>query len=357
MRVVQLLPVYTWGDAIGNEVAALHSYFKEKGLDAAIVAAAVAPSVKDEEVKEPNFLTQLGKHDVAILHLSTAHPLNGAFAELPCQKVIRYHNITPPEYFEPYNPVMAEVCRDGLQQTAYLSDKCDYCIADSEWNKRDLINLGYKCPIAVVPVVIPLDDFVAPPSSKVLNTYSGLSGSNIVFTGRIAPNKCHHDIIRSFALYKKVFDLDAKLFLVGNYSKGELYHQKLIEYVDALGVRDVYFTGHVTFEEILAYYHIADAFLCMSEHEGFCVPIVEAMHFGIPIVAFDSTAVGMTLGSGGLLLQDKNPIEVAAALGAVCTNKDIRASIADCQAVRLKELAADKAAELFLHVLQENKVS
>ena len=102
-----------------------------------------------------------------------------------------------------------------------------------------------------------------------------------------------------------------RLFFVGKYAGMEAYYEQLKRYVEALDLKDVYFTGHIKFDEILAYYRTADVFVCMSEHEGFCVPLVEAMYFGVPIVAYDSSAIADTLGNGGILTEDKDPKLVA----------------------------------------------
>ena len=156
--------------------------------------------------------------------------------------------------------------------------------------------MGYTCPIDVCPILIPFSDYEKEPDRRVLRRYKGDGKTNLLFVGRIAPNKKQENVIRAFYFYHKYYSPDSRLFLVGSWSGMESYYERLCDYVKALGIAEhVVFTGHIRFDEILAYYHLADVFLCMSEHEGFCVPLVEAMYFHVPIVAYSCAAVPDTL--------------------------------------------------------------
>lgn len=205
----------------------------------------------------------------------------------------------------------------------FLADKVDYCLAVSEFNKQNLRELGYKVPIDVLPVIIPFDDYKRKPNQDILERYKD-GKHNIIFTGRVAPNKCHQDVIAAFACYKKYYDSKARLFLVGSYNETDTYYRKLKKYIELLGLDDVVFTGHIKFEEILAYYSVADVFVCMSEHEGFCVPLIEAMFFGVPIIAYNCTAVPSTLGDAGILVDKKDSIETAALINKVILDSNLR---------------------------------
>ena len=143
--------------------------------------------------------------------------------------------------------------------------------------------MGYTCPIDVLPILIPFDDYAKTPSQQVIDRYSD-GYTNLIFTGRIAPNKRQEDVIRAFYDYKKFYNPKSRLILVGGHNGMERYYHRLKSYINALELEDVVFPGHIKFDEILAYYKIADVFLCQSEHEGFCVPLVEAMYFDVPVV-------------------------------------------------------------------------
>ena len=196
--------------------------------------------------------------------------------------------------------------------------------------------MGYTCPIDVLPILIPFDDYAKTPSQQVIDRYSD-GYTNLIFKGRIAPNKRQEDVIRAFYDYKKFYNPKSRLILVGGHNGMERYYHRLKSYINALELEDVVFPGHIKFDEILAYYKIADVFLCQSEHEGFCVPLVEAMYFDVPVVAYDSSAIAGTLGGGGFLLKDKNPVETAGVINRVVTDEALRTQIIKNQQARLAD--------------------
>ena len=309
-RIVQIVPVMSYGDAIGNNILAMDDAFQEAGFESLVYA-----DVIDSRVRRRNVIPFSRLRDredqLIIYHLGTGSPLSREAASLRGKFAIHYHNITPPEFFEGYSMQIAKACREGLQDVAWLKDKPAFCIADSEFNRQDLIRMGYTCPIEVVPILIAFEDYRKKPDQTVIDQYRKEGLYNIVFTGRVAPNKKQEDLIRSFYYYHKHYNPSSMLHIVGGDSGG-LYSENLARYVECLGLEDsVHFTGHVPFSQILSYYRLADLFLCLSEHEGFCVPLVEAMFFRVPIIAYDAAAVGDTLGDGGILLNDKDPRFVA----------------------------------------------
>jgi glycosyltransferase involved in cell wall biosynthesis len=352
MRVIQLLPTLAYGDAVGNDTIAIKKILKDMGYDTQIYAESITPSLLEKGIGvNIAKLPRLEANDVLIYHLSTGSELNYKFAEFKGRKIAVYHNVTPPEFFQGYDYTLEQLTQKGLDGVRFLESKVDYCLADSEFNKENLTKIGYKVPIDILPIVVPFDDYKKKPSQDVLEKYQD-DKHNIIFAGRVAPNKCHQDIIAAFACYKKYYDSEARLFLVGSYQESDTYYRKLKRYVELLEVEDVVFTGHITFEEILAYYRIADAFLCMSEHEGFCVPLVEAMFFGIPIIAYNCTAVPLTLGDGGILVNKKDPIETAALINRIISDKDLREIIRKNQKMRLEEFRYEKIAEMFRRYLK-----
>ena len=352
MRVIQIIPTLAYGDAVGNDTLALKKVLKDMGYKTQIYAESIAPPLDAKAALDIRKLQGLNEKDVLIYHLSTGSQLNFDFAEYKCRKIIIYHNITPPDFFRRYDNFFEQICRWAIEGARFLADKADYCLADSLFNKCNLEEMGYKTPIDVLPIIIPFDEYNKKPDQDILKKYQD-GRHNIVFTGRVAPNKCHQDIIAAFACYKKYYDSDARLFLVGSYRESDTYYRKLKQYVDLLGVEDVVFTGHIKFEEILAYYHVADVFLCMSEHEGFCVPLVEAMFFGIPIIAFNSTAVPMTLGDGGILVDKKDPIETAALINKVISDSKLQHFIRENQKRKLKDFQYEKIVGMFCSYLEK----
>ena len=183
--------------------------------------------------------------------------------KLPCKKVLRYHNITPPVFFHGYDADAEKATKNGLKQVKELAPYIDFGLPVSEFNRHDLQEMGYKCPIEILPILIQFEDYAQKPSEKVIKKYKdGIT--NILFVGRMAPNKKVEDVISAFHYYKTHYDKTARLFLVGSFSEENKYYQMLVKHIAKLGVKDVIFPGHIPFDEILGYYSVADVFLCMS---------------------------------------------------------------------------------------------
>lgn len=355
MRVIQVLPVLAFGDAVGNDARALKNVLKNAGYNTQIYAAHIDERLSKGTALPYERIGQVNREDIIIYHLSTGHPLNEKVKELDGKLVIRYHNVTPSHFFKNYNYELYQSCKSGVQSVKELAKSADYVLADSEFNRQDLLEYGYTCEIEVVPILIPFADYEKEPNEKVLSTYQNDNYINILFTGRIAPNKKQEDLIDIFYYYKKYINSKSRLFLVGSHPKGDIYEKQLRDYVETLGLKDVVFTGQVGFDEILAYYKLADVFLCMSEHEGFCVPLVEAMYFDVPVVARNTTAIGDTLGGSGILLQDNEPIMAAEMINRVLTDEKLKECIIRNQRIRLKDFDYTVIEKQFLRAIDKIK--
>lgn len=353
MRVIQMLPTISYGDAVGNDALALDAVLRNSGYRTGIYAERIGKRVPPESAKSITRTPKLKDEDIIIYHLSTGSDVNFSIANYPGKKIIVYHNVTPCEFFSGYSAVSWHLCKYGYEGVQFLSDKADYCLADSSYNKRELQRMGYNCSIDVLPILIPFDDYRKEPNKEVISKYRNDGYTNILFTGRIAPNKRQEDIIAAFYHYHKNYNDKSRLILVGNYEGMEEYHEDLEHYSKHLGLENsILFTGHIGFDEILAYYHIADVFLCMSEHEGFCVPLVEAMFFDIPIIAYDSSAISDTLGGSGFLLKEKNPLETAGVIDYIVNNMAIKESIVSRQRERLRDFSHETIEKRFLSYLE-----
>lgn len=352
MRIIQIVHSLLYGDAIGNEVVALKKLLDSLGYKSEIFAMCLDDFYKKSGIKHISKSFTINKADVSILHVSGKFDFIYDFFNLPCKKVIIYHNITPPLFFQKYDIVQYDYCRNGLEEVRFLSDKVDYCLADSEFNKRNLVEIGYKCPIDVLPILIQKKDYMQEPSPAVIKKYSD-GWTNIIFAGRVVPNKKQEDVIAAFGWYKKHINEKSRLFIVGRHAgKDDLYYRQLCSFVNGNGIEDVVFTGHVTFSEILAYYKCASLFLCMSEHEGFCVPIVEAMIFDLPIIVYDAAAVGETLGGGGLLVKDKDPVFVAKCMERILSDKQLQTRFRVAQEKRLDDFSYEKVSGQFIDFIR-----
>ncbi len=334
MRVIQMVPSLCYGDAVGNNVIAIGNILKDMGYKTQIFSTSIDPRVDSSIAKNVRQLGKLKDDDVIIYHLAIGHELNRYFADLPGRKVIIYHNVTPSHFFEGYDEMSVITCKKGRVDMELLANKVDYAIAVSEYNKSELVAANYKCPIDAIPILIQYEDYDKKPDEKTIKKYSD-GYVNVLFTGRIVPNKKQEDVIEAFAHYQKYYNEKSRLILVGSHNGMDKYYNQLNEYATQLGVKNLIFPGHIKFSEILAFYKVADLFLCMSEHEGFCVPLIEAMYFDVAIIAYDGAAVGETLGVGGLHVKEKNPLITAGLMDRVVNDADLRAKISKGQKERL----------------------
>lgn len=344
MKIIQIVSTLSFGDAVGNDVLAFQKKLRTMGYQSEIYAEIIDMRMPKGTALLVEKLPRLTKEDIVIYHLSTGCAMNYQLEKLGARKILVYHNITPPHYYHMYSEAAEKLCEEGLKGAKHLAGHVDYCLAVSEFNKQNLIDMGYQCSIDVLPILIPFEDYQKAPRQETIARYSD-GWTNILFTGRIAPNKKQEDVIRAFHLYKKYYNPKSRLILVGSHTGMDRYYARLKSYVNALDIRDsVIFPGHIKFDEILAYYKLADLFLCQSEHEGFCVPLVEAMYFGIPIVAYDSSAISETLDGCGIVLKEKNALETAGVMNKVLTDDRIKNELMRREQRRIEALAYENVA-------------
>lgn len=342
MRVFQLLPTISMGDAVSNDTIAIAKVLRDMGYQTGIYAENIDPRLPSGTAKSVTKLPRLQASDTVLYHMSTGSELNKAIPQYPCRKGMIYHNITPSHFFQPYNAQLTKLLDAGLKDVLSLAPYIDFCLADSAFNRQNLLDMGYTCPISVRPILIPFSDYAKKPNAEIIQRYGNDDYTNFIFVGRIAPNKKQEDVIRTFSCYQRFCNPKSRLFLVGAWSGAESYYRRLCRYTAALQVENVVFTGHIPFADILAYYHVADLFLCMSEHEGFCVPLVEAMYFGVPILAYDACAIPDTLGDSGILLKRKDPLEAAMVANRILTDTVLRRELVSQQRQRQQAFSYQK---------------
>lgn len=342
MKIVQLVNGYSKGDGVGNVITAIDRLLKEKGYDTEIYNQSLNMSDIDNE----DF-----SDDIIVLY-HVALSVDPLVSYLKCKKVLVFHNITDPELLIGLGlREMRNLCSAGLYDIRGLSKYFDSAIVFSEYSKRTLVESGWNAEkIYNIPIMVRFDNLSHAWDENIVKKYSdGIT--NVIFTGRIFPNKKQEDIIHAFSEYKKSFNLNSRLFLVGNIANNN-YYEALQGLVKSLKLEDsVIFTGKVPFSQYLAYYKIADLFLCMSAHEGFCIPVVEAMYFQKPIIAINSTAIPDTLGGGGVLLDDRNPQSVAIVMNKILSDESYRKEILCGEEKRLAELMPSVVEKQYIEVL------
>lgn len=339
----QLLPTMSYGDAVSNSAVNMMNVLRKMGVTSHIYAQNIHPKMR----KFVRPLEQCPKDQPVIYHLSTGSDITYTIPQYRKEKMMVYHNVTPAEYFRGYNGMNERLCNEGREQLRFLAEFIDVSFADSEYNRQELLQYNYKHAL-VTPIIMNFEEYNKQPNQQLLNKLNDDEGyTNILFVGRIAPNKKQDDLIKSYYYYKKWINPKSRLFLVGSYDGMERYYQELVRLVKHLQLEDVYITGHIPFDHILAYYTSADLFLCMSEHEGFCVPLVEAMHFRIPIIAYNSSAIEETLGHAGFLTLDKDYQAIAELIHLVISNEHLQQKLKLNQTERLQHFSKQNTEKIF----------
>jgi glycosyltransferase involved in cell wall biosynthesis len=337
-RVHQILATLGYGDAIGNEVLGIRRALRGAGFDSEIIVETADPRLEDLTVDYRDAVGDLDEQDLLVHHFSLGSRASRTAFALPSRMMLVYHNITPPEYFLGVHDQLVRQCYHGRRELLPYRSRCDLALGDSEFNRAELEALGFP-RTDVLPVVPDFTHLDVAPDSRVLDAYDD-EWTNILFVGRVIPNKRPDQLIRMFHAYQTIYNRRSRLILAGSYGGFESYLAQLHALVAALGVTDVHILGQVSNEELTAHYDVADLFLCASEHEGFCVPIIEAFHKRVPVLAYAATAVPATMDGGGVLYESSDPRQVAALMYAMLVNGDREAEILARQDEALARLLA-----------------
>jgi glycosyltransferase involved in cell wall biosynthesis len=341
MKVHQWVPAAHRGDAVGDSARRLRDLLRHWGHESEIFAMSIDDSIRDEIRPWGDAASRQG--DVTILHFAMPSPMTAAFGRLPGARVLSYHNVTPPHFFAPFDPALVRLTLLGRQELATLADRVDLALGDSEYNREELDALGFH-PTGVLPLMLDTDRFShalpVPALERLLQ--DGLT--NILFVGRIAPNKKIEDHIRMAEHYKRYVDAYYRFIFVGKYDAVPHYYhavRRLIAEYRMLPER-FWFTGPVPEAELAAYYRHAHAYVSLSEHEGFCVPLVEAMTMDVPVLAYGATAVPETLGGAGITFAPKDLEYAAELLAGLIYDEPLRQGVIAGQ--RERRRAFDPAA-------------
>ena len=306
--VFLLLPSFQLHDAIGNDVAGTCRTLAHAGYKVRVFAddfdPSFAPFASEARIESDEFWGDPSA--VLIYHHSIGWEKGERIlARSKNRIVIKYHNVTPPHYFSPYAQTYYRSCIGGIEATARVARlRIDFVWGDSQFNADEFVHLGVpseRC--RVLPPMHKIEDIGRAPQDAVIAGMYRDGVPNLLFVGAFRPNKGHFKAIETFAAYQALAIRPARLFLVGGLdSVLQPYCDELVQHARNLEVDDSLHMAHsVSLSQLRAYYNIASVFLCVSEHEGFCVPLAEAMYFRVPIVAWAATAVGETCGGCGIV--------------------------------------------------------
>jgi glycosyltransferase involved in cell wall biosynthesis len=311
-KIALVAPSLAAGDAVGNDVLHMAFLFRDRGYEVGLFADHVGSlTVACQPIcKAKAFLGSDPSATIVYHHSIDCEPGVKLIREGRWRRVVRYHNVTPAHFFTGLNQACADDCRKGREQIGVLAQaNCEAYLSDSQFNQQELLEQGVpeqRC--AVVPPFHLIDRLrEVEADTNVLDACSD-SCTNLLFVGRLAPNKGHAALIDAFAVYHRYYDRNSRLLLVGKEdSRLGDYAHSLRERVRQRGVKgSVVFVPAPSDSVLKAYYASADVFVIASEHEGFCVPLIEAMALGLPVTGFRSTAIGDTVGNAGVLWDERS---------------------------------------------------
>jgi len=351
--VHQFIPSFVTRDAIGFHAMQVHSVLRDMGLRSEFYVRDA--SAERQHLVRPYESYRSRPGEWLLYQASTGSVMGEWLLGRPEPKLVNYHNVTPASFFEAWEPWLCDEVSEGRRQIEKLASVTTHAIAVSRYNQAELTAAGYRST-SVAPLMLDLGDFeheADRPTLEWMRRASERGGANFVFVGRIVPNKAQHDLIKALVAYRRLYDPEARLYLVGG-GASPAYQNALKRFAGALGLRGaVDFAGSVSDAERSAYYRGADAFVCLSDHEGFGGPLLEAMHAGVPVVAYGSSAIPETVGDAALVLADKHPAVVAAALWKVVSDQDLRQRLVEAGRRRLAQFSLERTRAAFRAAMEQ----
>ena len=334
MRVHQLLSGAGPHDAITTEAISFRERFRAWGWEGNDYASHVAPGLNGHIRLLARFKPR--PEDILLLHHSAGARRLGDLLALPNRKLLLYHNVTPAPWFWEHAPMVAVACAVGREQLPALVRAVDVAAADSAFNAAELEALG-ATKTAVVPLLVDYTR-LGPPRQG-----DPPGPPTILFVGRLSPHKRQDDVIRAFSQYRRHREPEARLMLVGDPISSR-YLERLRALADGLAPRAVSIESGLSNEELGERYRSAHVFLCLSAHEGFCIPVLEALSQGVPVIARPAGAIPETAGDAAVLVEDADLAVVAELLHLAVTDSELRAELRRRGSARLQAYAPDRVA-------------
>ena len=352
-RVWQLVPVLEEGDAIGDHARRMARILGDR--HAGFIVERAAPALKRLTTHITNAEVEPG--DILVYHVALASQLGQWLRTVQARRVIDYHGITPPVFLRAYDAGLSVALSRAKDELESLRDRVELALADSDYLRAELDQLGFG-RTETLPILLDFSRYDIAPNRELMDRLqAGKRGvGDILFVGRLAPNKRQENLVKAFAVYRRVYNPAARLFLVGRPDIRK-YAAALDAFIERLGIEEVHVVGRVSPADLAAYYRSSDVFLAMSEHEGFGIPWLEAMYLGLPVVTYAAAAVGETVASGGLLLHDKGAEHVAAVLDLVLRDEGLRARLVEAGRRRVAQLLPERFEARLLRIIEDLEAS
>jgi glycosyltransferase involved in cell wall biosynthesis len=356
VAIHQFVPVLAIRDAVGSHTLQAQAVLREMGFGSEIFVAEASSELAE---RVHPFRDYPGRGNETsrtwlLYQCSVGNLMADFLAERQEPKLLNYHNLTPAALLEGWDPGAVHAVTVGRHQLGRLAPEVVSAIAMSRFSELELRDAGYRST-CVVPPLFELPSLQQDVDSVALDRLGAdreRGGADLLFVGRISPSKAQHDLVKALAAYRRVYDPRARLRLVGGTSSPS-YREALGRFVGDLGLEEaVDFAGSVTPGELVAYFATADVFVCCSDHEGFCVPLLEAMHHGVPVVAYGAAAVPETVGAGGLVVPNKSPAHMAATVHRVVEDPELRQTLTSAGRARLTELEPARVRARFSRAIE-----
>jgi L-malate glycosyltransferase len=334
MIINQWLPAAHKGDAVGDSARCMRDLLRRLGHTSELYALTIDDALAGDVRPFSDPAARRG--DLTMFHFALPSPMTDAIKHVAKGRILLYHNVTPAAYFAPYDPGLFRLAAIGRQELATLVGQVDLALGVSEYNRVELDALGFA-PTGVLPLAVDLARLTEAPGRPALEKMLDDDFVNFLFVGRIAPNKKIEDHIRLAEHYKRYIDAYYRFIFVGKYDAVPRYYstvRALISEYRMLNERFV-FTGPVPDADLAVYYRKAAVYISLSEHEGFCAPLVEAMATDVPVLAYSAAAVPETLGGAGVQFAPKDLEYAAELLGALAFDEDLRTEVIAGQRRRL----------------------
>lgn len=337
MIVNQWVPAAHKGDAIGDSARRVRSLLRELGHQSDIYAMTIDDDLRGDVIPWTDPGARRG--DLTIFHFALVSPMTAEFARLQSGRVLQYHNVTPAHFFAGYDPAIFRLAMLGREDLKSLVGHTDLAFGDSEYNRRELESLGFT-NTGVFPIAVDTSRITGAPRRPALEkVLAEEDWPNFLFVGRIVPNKKLEDHIKLAEHYKRYVSEEYRFVFVGKTDATPKYYDALQAMIAQFRMPPgrFIFTGPVPEDDLATYYRMASVYISMSEHEGFCVPLLEAMAADVPVMAYASTAVPDTLGGAGVQFAPKDLEFAAELLGELADNDTLRTQVIAGQRRRLAD--------------------
>lgn len=338
-------------DAIGNFVLSLHSLFEKKGIPSAVYAERNGNDITTNGTYT-DFLSHVRSEDVLFYQLSNIDRRFHELMDSLCRKIVYYHNITPGHYFAAYLPDVAKRLDLGREQFARLNE-VDALLANSRYSLDEVApfaRTGIHMK-AVPPVTPDIVERLQPTDRPIFPDFLQQGTPYLIMVGRIVPHKRYEDAITIFSHLAQLLP-DMHLVMAGSWC--EPYVNSLREPLATTGslADKIHITGPLPTAALQNALHFASGLLCVSRHEGFGVPVLEAMGLGLPVFAHDLPAFDELLKGAGRIFDSRHPQEAAASIAEVLNDREIGKAIVKAQKKRYVEIMRKADGKMILEALE-----